>query len=192
VPFLERTDFACDEPFRPELPAQSIAVYAWLDAADDVDFYTFEVKQETPFLAEVLVPVHTQYEHFRPAFALIGKGFPKAPTCLPVRPLEGYGALVFLDDASQPRRSFYEPFGGKSYYRGPRVERTLQPGTYTVVYWDPRHKKGDYVAVLGKKEIWRGKDIRRAMRVTPKIRRGQELHLAETKDTEENEESKDG
>lgn len=182
VPFLERTDFDLKAPFCPERPDQSIAVYAWLESADDVDVYAFKVERETPFLAEVLVPFHPQYKDFRPGFALIGKGLPKAPACLPVVPRPGYGALVFLDDVRHKRETFYEPFGNKSYYRGPRVERTLQPGVYTVVYWDPRHKKGDYVAVLGKKEIWRGKDMLRALRVTPLIRRGRELHLSATKD----------
>ena len=181
VPFLEDRDFTCDKPFVPEMPEQSLAVYAWLEGKHDVDYYVFEIKTKTPFLAEVLVPVHPQYAKFRPAFALIGKGFPKAPKSLPVRPHEGYGALVFLDLAVGPRKSFYEPFGGKSYYRGPRVERVLEPGRYAVIYWDPRHGKGDYVAVLGRKEIWRPKDIGRALRITPRIRRGKELHLDKTK-----------
>lgn len=182
VPFLEREDFGHASPFTPELPQQSIAVYAWLESGKDVDYYTFELGKETPFLAEVLVPVHEQYASFRPAFALIGKGFPKAPASLPVTPHPGYGALVHLDDETKERETFYERFGGKSYYRGPKLERVLAAGRYTVVYWDPRGRKGDYVAVLGKKEIWRAKDIVRALRVTPRIRRGEELHLAETKE----------
>ena len=184
VPFLEKEDFGHENPFTPELPQQSLAVYAWLESAEDVDYYTFEIEQDTPFLAEVLVPVHPQYQRFRPGFALIGKGFPAQSKSLPVTPHEGYGALVHLDDATTPRETFYEPFGGKSYYRGPRLERVLRPGRYTLVYWDPRHRKGDYVAVIGKKEIWRGKDILRALRVTPLIRQGKELHLAQTKEAE--------
>ena len=191
VPFLEKEDFGHENPFSPELPHQSIAVYAWLEAADDVDYYTFEIRQRTPFLAEVLVPVHARYERFRPGFALLGEGFPAPPASLPVTPHEGYaGALVFLDDATKPRESFYEPFGGKSYYRGPRLERVLEPGRYTLVYWDPLHQRGDYVAVIGKKEIWRAKDILRALRVTPLIRQGKELHLEET--TPEGERRADG
>ena len=181
VPFLERGDFKHDRPFRPELPQQSIAVYAWLESATDVDYYAFELTRKTPFFAEVLVPVFDQYATFRPAFALIGKGLPAAPEVLPVTPAEGYGALVFLDDASKERTWFHEPFGGKSYYRGPRIERTLEPGRYTLVYWDPRGGKGDYVAVIGRKEIWRPQDIARALRITPLIRKGKELHLEETK-----------
>ena len=185
VPYLERVDYGPEKPFTPELPQQSIAVYAWLESAQDVDYYTFVVLERTPFLAEVLVPVHVQHRHFRPGFALIGKGFPAPPSSLPVTPHEGYGALVFLDDATKPRATFYEPFGGKSYYRGPRFERVLEPGRYTLVYWDPRHRKGDYVAVIGKQEIWRAKDILRALRITPLIRRGKELHLEKTREEEQ-------
>lgn len=191
VPFLELEDYGHGNPFTPELPHQSIAVYAWLAAADDVDYYTFELRGKTPFLAEVLVPACAQYADFRPAFALIGKGLPEATDVLPVKPHPGYGALVFLDDAQKPRETFYEPFGGKSYYRGPRLERELEPGTYAVVYWDPLRRKGDYVAVLGKKEIWRPKDILRALRVTPLIRKGEELHLEETSEREPQERETD-
>jgi hypothetical protein len=181
VPYLEKKDFAYWTPFRPEMPHQSIAVYAWLESKDDIDYYSFKLERKTPFLAEVLVPVFPQYADFRPSFALIGKGLPGAPASLPVVPTKGYGALVLSDDATKPRKTFYEPFGGKSYYQGPRLERTLEPGQYALVYWDPLHRKGDYVAVIGRKEIWRAKDILRALRVTPLIRMGKELHLRETK-----------
>ncbi len=50
------------------------------------------------------------------------------------------------------------------------------PGTYYVVFWDPSGVGGDYVAVLGDKEIWWPWDIIRALINTPKIRRGLELH----------------
>ena len=185
VPFLENEDYSHARPFTPELPQQSIAVYAWLESRDDIDYYAFELKEKTPFFAEVLVPVFPQYAKFRPAFALIGKGLPKAPASLPVRPREGYGALVFLDEEVEPRPQFYERFGGKSYYRGPKLDRTLEPGRYALVYWDPQHRKGDYVAVIGKKEIWRAKDVARALRITPLIRRGKELHLEQTREAEE-------
>ena len=61
------------------------------------------------------------------------------------------------------------------------IRRVPEPGRYAVVSWDPGRQTGDYVAVLGKKEIWRPKDIGRSLRVTPMIRRGRELHLKQTK-----------
>ena len=44
----------------------------------------------------------------------------------------------------------------KSYYKGPVFDEYITiPGNYYVYIWDPQQKSGDYVAVLGKKEIWR-------------------------------------
>jgi hypothetical protein len=51
------------------------------------------------------------------------------------------------------------------------------PGVYYVFIRDPRQKSGDYVAVVGKKEIWRFQDMIRALRNTPLIRLDQELHV---------------
>lgn len=90
---------------------------------------------------------------------------------------EGYGAIVAPNYSNPQRPTFYEPFGNKSYYDGPEFEQVLStPGTYYVVVWDPAGIGGDYVAVLGDKEIWWPWDIIRALIQTPKIRRGLELH----------------
>ena len=91
------------------------------------------------------------------------------------------GVQLLQDDGKRPRKQFYEPFGNKSYYQGPEVSTFLQPGEYTLVYWDPEGCKGDYVAVVGKREIWSANDILRASIVTPMIRRGEELHLQQTR-----------
>lgn len=176
VPYLETKDFTPEAPFRPWSPRQSTAVYSWLESKGDVDWYAFTVPQEMPFLAEVLVPGLDAYAEFRPSFALLGPGLPAPTEALPVTLSPGSGALVLHDDGTKPRRSFFEPFGGKSYFKGPRLECTLGPGTYTLVCWDRSGRTGDYVAVIGKQEIWRLKDIWRALRVTPIIRRGGELH----------------
>jgi hypothetical protein len=79
----------------------------------------------------------------------------------------------------EPRETFYEFYGGKSYYKGPFYEEYIAtPGTYYVFFWDPHHKGGDYVAVLGKEEIWRFRDVIQAFRNTPLIRLNRELHIA--------------
>jgi hypothetical protein len=71
-----------------------------------------------------------------------------------------------------------EFFGGKSYYRGPHFDKSLNiPGTYYVYFWDPDQKGGDYVAVLGRKEGWRFRDIIQAFRNTTLIRMNKELHI---------------
>jgi len=181
VPYLETEDLSFDKPLRCRSAFQSIAVYARLESATDVDFYTVTVKRRVKFFAEVIVPAYGQYKEFRPSFALIGKGFPVPEEPLPVELAPGYGAIVCHDNGRKKRQTFREPFGGKSYFQGPRLERILLGGDYTLIYWDPAGRKGDYVAPIGKYELWRRDDIRRAVRITPIIRRGAELHLRQTK-----------
>jgi hypothetical protein len=78
----------------------------------------------------------------------------------------------------EQRDTFYEPFGGKSYYEGPIFEVTIEiPGTYYVYFWDPFQNGGDYVAVIGWQEIWRLRDIIRGLILTPLIRQDRELHI---------------
>ena len=180
VPYLEAQDLSFDSPFRCRSAFQSIAVYAWLESEDDVDYYTFEVCRRVKFFAEVIVPAYSQYRDFRPSFALIGKGFPVPDESLPVELSHGYGAIVYHDEGLKKRPTFYESFGGKSYFQGPRLERVLERGEYTLIYWDSAGRKGDYAAAIGKYEIWRRGDIRRALEITPIIRRGGELHLKQT------------
>jgi hypothetical protein len=90
--------------------------------------------------------------------------------------------VIVKQDAppGSPREQFYEPFGGKSYYQGPRFDETINiTGTYYVYYWDPYQKGGDYVAVLGYKEQFPPLDFLRALINTPLIRHDYELHLPE-------------
>jgi hypothetical protein len=183
VPYLERTDYSEIAPFEVRGSIeQSIAVYSWVEKRDggpatDVDAYRFTIGEPTPVYVEAIVPVCPGYEDFRPSFALVGPGLPTAPAGLPFTVPNGYGAVVMDDPGTEPRESYFEPFGGKSYYQGPVLSQTLTTaGEYTVYYWDPDQGGGDYVAVLGDQEIWRLRDIIRALIVTPLIRRDRELH----------------
>lgn len=177
VPYLEGTDLTATQPFRCPSATQSIAVYSWLESSTDVDFYTVTVTNQTDFFAELIVPVFEPYAEFRPSMALIGRGLPAPASPLPVPLPPGSGAIVLNDAGLEPRPQFYEPFGGKSYYQGPRLEMTLPPGRYTLIYWDPAGGIGDYTAAIGDKEVWGIKDILRALIVTPIIRADGELHL---------------
>lgn len=182
VPYLETTDFTWEKPFRVRGSiAQSIAVYAWLEVAngatEDIDVYQFTLRRSTQVFVETLVPVCPAYAEFRPSFAIVGPGLDVPAELLPFELAAGYGAIVVPNYSDPQRPTFYEPFGNKSYYDGPEFEQVLStPGTYYVVVWDPAGIGGDYVAVLGDKEIWWPWDIIRALIQTPKIRRGLELH----------------
>jgi hypothetical protein len=190
VPYLERRDFSMDKPFTVRKSiTQSIAVYSWLQTdwvnpSTDIDVFSFTIKDKPlRIYIEAIVPVCDGfYANFTPWFALVGPGLPPPNQTLPFDIPYGYGVIVKQDvPPGSPREEFYEPFGGKSYYQGPRFDETLYLwGTYYVYYWDPYQKGGDYVAVLGYKEQFPPLDIIRALINTPLIRRGYELHLPET------------
>jgi hypothetical protein len=184
VPYLERRDFTPKRPFlvRGSIE-QSIAVYSWIrfdgsNPATDVDVFAFDVTEPVVVYAESIVPMCAEYENFLPWFAVVGPGFPAPEYEIPFDIPPGYGAVVIPNlEPGQPRPTFYEFFGGKSYYQGPAFEaKAYLPGRYYVIYWDPYQQGGDYVAVLGNKEIWGLLDIVRAIVYTPRIRRGSELH----------------
>jgi hypothetical protein len=194
VPYIEHNDFSAKQPFRVDYSIeQSLAIYAWLENkapgnSADIDVYVFQIKKPTNVYLEVIVPVCHGYEEFRPWFALAGPGLPEPKTPMPFDIPAGYGIEVIQNvNKGEPRETFYEFFGGKSYYNGPVFDVYLSlPGTYHVYFWDPQQKSGDYVAVFGKKEIWRFQDMIRAFRNTPRIRLDQELHVDCSKPEREN------
>lgn len=189
VPYLEYRDSTVEKPFQVRRSiTQSIAVYSWLETdwvnpSTDIDVYSFKIKdQPLRIFIEAIVPVCDGfYANFTPWFALVGPGLPPPNQTVPFEIPQGYGVIVKQDvPPGSPREEFYEPFGGKSYYQGPRFDETLYTsGTYYVYYWDPFQKGGDYVAVLGYKEQFPPLDIIRALINTPLIRRDYELHLPE-------------
>lgn len=189
VPYFEHRDFTEDAPFEiPYTIEQSIAAYAWLETdgihpSEDVDVYAFDYPPNgmapVRVYVELLVPVCPSYETFVPWFALVGPGLPPPAQALPFTVPEGCGVRVFENTGpGEPRESFYEPFGDKSYYKGPIFDEILPgAGRYFLYFWDPYEQGGDYVAVIGGKEIWRPRDIVRALVFTPQIRKDQELHV---------------
>ncbi|MFC1601156.1 CIA30 family protein [Candidatus Sumerlaeota bacterium] len=181
VPYIEVEDFTTTSSFVCLSAEQSIAVYSWLESSSDADYYRVHITTPTLLYAGVIVPVFDQYSEFRPQFAVVGPGLPPATKSIPIETEPQSGVLLLQDDGKKPRKQFYEPFGNKSYYQGPEVSTLLQAGEYTLVYWDPEGRIGDYVAIVGKREVWNAKDILRASMVTPMIRRGEELHLQRTR-----------
>lgn len=187
VPYLERRDSSAQQPFQVRKSiTQSIAVYSWLEtdwvnASTDIDVYSFAIKDKPlRVFLEVIVPVCDGfYVNFTPWFALVGPGLPPPNQTLPFDLPGGCGVIVKQDlPPGSPRQEFYEPFGGKSYYQGPRFDETINiTGTYYVYYWDHYQTGGDYVAVLGYKEQFPPLDFLRALINTPLVRRGYELHL---------------
>jgi hypothetical protein len=178
VPYLERGDYSASAPFRIEELEKSIAIYAWLDGGGDIDFAVFQLTDPKELFVEVIVPVCPEYAESRPSYAVLGPGLPPPAEPLPIPLPPGYGAIVVPNlPPGMPRDQFYEPFGGKSYYSGVPITKTISgPGTWAVIVWDPYKMGGDYVLTVGRKEIWKAEDVLRALIVTPLIRQDKELH----------------
>jgi hypothetical protein len=185
VPYFEPKDFSEQRPFLVRHTIeQSIAVYAWLENdtagySEDIDVYVFHIDEPAQIYLELLVPVCEGYEEFVPWFALVGPELPEPQEPLPFDLPSDYGAVVLQNVyPGEQRDTFYEPFGGKSYYEGPIFDAMIEvPGTYYVYFWDPFQNEGDYVAVIGWQEIWRLRDIIRGLILTPLIRQDRELHI---------------
>jgi len=186
VPYFEHYNFSEQTPFLVrKMVTQSKAIYAWLEhdginPCVDIDVYKIPVRRPLSMYVELLVPVVDEYyADFVPWFALVGPGLPDIGYDLPFHIPPGYGAIVNENvEPGEQRETFYEPFGGKSYYKGPVYEEFLNDvGIYYVYVWDPYESGGDYTLVLGSLEIWGPLDILRALIYTPLIRRGLELHI---------------
>jgi hypothetical protein len=186
VPYFEHTDFTLNKPFIVrKIVSQSKAVYSWLEKnntnqSEDIDIYKFKIIRPMKMYIELIVPViEDYYINFVPWFAVVGPGLPDPTQELPFELPNGTGAIVKENvNPGDPRETFYEFFGNKSYYKGPIFDENLnETGTYFVYCWDPYKSGGDYTIVIGSLEIWGPLDIIRAMIYTPLIRRGFELHI---------------
>jgi hypothetical protein len=188
VPYIERNDYSEENPFHVwKMIEKSKAFYAWLETdgenpCTDIDVYMFTVRNKpVNIYVELIVPVvNDYYEDFVPCFALVGPGLPEIHQPLPFSlPEEGYGGIIMENvEPGTNRETFFEPFGGKSYYNGPILDENIsEPGTYYIYCWDPYQQGGDYVLVIGKGEFFGPIDIIRAIINTAIIRRNGELHV---------------
>jgi len=187
VPYIERNDYSEEKPwFVWKMIEYSKAFYAWLEndglnPCEDIDAFKFNIRQNPKNVyIELIVPVvDDYYEEFVPWFALVGPDLPEPNQTLPFSIPPGYGAIIKENvQPGEERETFYEPFGGKSYYVGPIFDEIIsEPGTYYVYCWDPYEKGGDYVLVLGKGEFFGPIDIIRSIINTTIIRRDGELHI---------------
>jgi len=187
VPYIERIDYSEEKPIYVwKMIEYSKAFYSWLEndgvnPCEDIDVFKFKIRNQPKLVyIELIVPVFEEYYgEFVPWFALIGPGLPEPNQTLPFDIPQGYGAIVKENvEPGEERETFYEPFGNKSYYKGPIFEETIsEPGTYYVYCWDPHQKGGDYVLVLGKGEFFGPIDIIRSIINTYLIRRNMELHV---------------
>jgi len=189
VPYIENKDYSVEKPLYVwKMIEYSKAYYAWLEndginPCEDIDAFKFKIRNNPKLVyIELIIPVvGDYYKDFVPWFALVGPGLPEPNQTLPFVIPQGYGAIVKENvEPGIERETFYEPFGGKWYYKGPIFEEKInESGTYYIYCWDPYEKGGDYVLVLGKGEFFGPIDIIRSIINTIIIRRGKELHIDE-------------
>ena len=179
VPYLEEQDFSPDKPFTVKNIRQSKAMYAYIENESDVDHYVMQIDEPTYIYLHTNIPYCAEYSNFTVTYALTGPDLPAPEVSLPIELPEGHGAIVINDDFSSTdeRIVMFEPFSARTYWEGPDYSITVeQPGEYQMVVWQENGKPGDYIAVIGREEIFGPADWARAAKYTPRIRAGEELN----------------
>jgi hypothetical protein len=151
-PYFEENDISSDTPWQVDDPTISTALYATLDSADDVDYYTFEGKQGQVILLELTIPQIEGQAQFAPTMALIGPGLPSAELPEVVVHSDEAGGLV-IPPPPGAAPTFFEPFSRTSYWeRQEQRVRLPSDGRFVVAVWHPDSQVGRYTFVIGDKE----------------------------------------
>lgn len=169
VPFVELTDYTMQAPFVVPAPiSRSIAVYAWLPEGD-VDYFTLQLSGSERVFVSSLVPRCTPYALRYPWFAVAGDGLPAdnladfaaSYDSFPLELLSESRVWIVpnYDYTASPRDVFFEFFAHKYYYGGPDFDQALPAGDYRLYFWEATGQPVDYVAEIGKLELWTIKDI---------------------------------
>ncbi len=178
VPYIETTDYNWLHPFVIENEPATKAIYGWLATPNGVDVATFAVSDPLTVQVELDVQVCPAYVQYLPSYAILGPGLPPPNEPLPISLPDGYGAIVVPNTPpGEPRPTFYEPFGGKTYYQG--ILTTIQattPGQWAVIVWDPYKMGGDYVLSTGYEEVFTNLDLLRVAKNLPIVRANGQLH----------------
>lgn len=156
-PIFEEEDLTVTRSLEIADPTISTALYATLDAAEDVDFFSFSGQAGARIFIGMTIPQIIGQEDFAPTIALIGPGFDKKDSAL--LPLDAE-SLINADngftiiEAPEEAGAFFEPFSRTSYWRRQRTRITLPAtGQYTLIVWDASAQVGRYVLVVGDREI---------------------------------------
>jgi hypothetical protein len=135
----------------------SYAMYGYLDAPGEVQFYYVDISSPVNLMTQLNVPKSDAYASFRPSYAIVGPGISVSdPVPFDVPP--GNGSLRVNASTQSPRSEFYEPFSGIIYNNSAKTYTTINvPGRYYIAIFDESGKKGDYVLATGGLEsfsIW--------------------------------------
>ena len=157
-PFFEDVDSTPTNPFKINDATISLALYAALDSAQDVDYFAFAAKKGQSVPISIVIPQIKGQEIFAPMLAVVGPGLPPISNTLPITRAinKTDGALIFAPPTKAG--TFYEPFGGEYYWtRQDTVFKVPKAGKYVIVVWDANGCMERYTLSVGGKEV-RGGD----------------------------------
>ncbi|WP_128860031.1 hypothetical protein [Methanocella paludicola] len=135
----------------------SYAMYGYLDAPGEAQFYYMDISSPVSLMTQMNVPKNDVYANFRPSYAIIGPGITTHDP-IPFEVPAGNGSLLINASRQEPRSEFYEPFSGITYNNSAKTYTDITvPGRYYIAIFDGSHKKGDYFLATGELEsfsIW--------------------------------------
>lgn len=133
-------------------PEKSWALYGRLGPGRTAEMIPIHGKQGGTLFVQIIVPVRSDLNEFRPRGVLIGPGLQgEAPADLPVQVPAGQGVLVLPEP--DRRRQIYEGFTQMYLWEYGMVDGKFpETGRYGLVVYDPSGRGGPYTAAIGKRE----------------------------------------
>lgn len=136
-------------------PKISWALYGGFETGDEV--FTVELTYDEPFALpfELMTEHRAKYENFRPAYAIVGPGFPEPSDAdrdfLPRDVPDGAGVFIERND-DEDRRVYFESILRRSFWTSGTIALPLVVGDYEIWIWSPDGDTGDFVFGFGVEE----------------------------------------
>ena len=150
----------------------SWAAYNQLNEPGEVDYYRFNANKGEEIYFSMVIPVIDRYEDFRPDVALIGPGFEDNYAKYDINyinsilKLESNENIIIVRDYNENPEIFFEPFTRTSYWVRQELSIAVPvTGTYYLAVFSGGQAMGKYTLAIGKKEVWRFKDIIRMPKI---------------------------
>lgn len=125
-------------------------IYGRLEAAGEVDFYTFTVLEKTKLPIKLLVPYTAELVNLHPTLVILSQDVPATPQKLPFVYPEEQKALVIQNPNQTQQQVYYDKISFEYFFAGPEIELDFSPEyEYTLAIFDPLQKTGTYALGLG-------------------------------------------
>jgi hypothetical protein len=155
-------------------PVMSQACYHEVSARSPRVWLAFDLQQDQEVYLQIGVPVLERLKDYRPSFALVGPGLPRAhlPFAIPA----GMGARVWRTTRVEQPQFFHEPFTGTdSWILRDRRLKVPQAGRYYAVAFVPSDRPGKLWLAIGTEEKFGPADFAQMAEWTRRVRAFHEL-----------------